>query len=195
VSCTIRPFGGSDHESSAKLDMGVRNLHGITLAGFVNLFVSHGFDVPEEEIKVHFSRFDSSGDGVIDENEFESLCTSTSLRESFSSMTPSNFESTREKWAKTPAPSSPSAKAPAPSPPSIQDGIEVIRLGKDHSAAGACPQELQQRDSKQVVKDMESEVKDTWQMMYCGGAVPVVTALKKVRDKYKIKLEVESFDW
>jgi hypothetical protein len=32
-------------------------------------------------------------------------------------------------------------------------------------------------------------------MMYCGGAVPVVTALKKVRDKHKIKLEVESFDW
>ena len=53
----------------------------------------------------------------------------------------------------------------------------------------------EQRDSKMAVRELESEIKETWQMMYCGGAAPVVAVLKQIRDNYEINLEVESFDW
>ena len=53
----------------------------------------------------------------------------------------------------------------------------------------------EQRDSKLAVYELESEIKETWQMMYCGGAASVLAGLKQIRDKYKIDLEVESFDW
>ena len=35
----------------------------------------------------------------------------------------------------------------------------------------------------------------TWQMLYCGGAQPVVDALREISKRYGIKLRVEKFDW
>ena len=35
----------------------------------------------------------------------------------------------------------------------------------------------------------------TWQILYCGGAQPVVDALNKVSKAYGISLEIEKFDW
>jgi len=34
-----------------------------------------------------------------------------------------------------------------------------------------------------------------WQMMYCGGAAPVVKSLEDIHEKYGIPLKVESFAW
>ena len=50
----------------------------------------------------------------------------------------------------------------------------------------------EQRDSKMAVRELESEIKETWQMMYCGGTALVVAALKQIRDEDEIK--VQSFD-
>ena len=34
-----------------------------------------------------------------------------------------------------------------------------------------------------------------WQMMYCGGAKPVVDTLEAIHEKYKLPLQVESYAW
>ena len=34
-----------------------------------------------------------------------------------------------------------------------------------------------------------------WQMMYCGGAKPVVDTLEAIHAKYKVPLRIESFAW
>lgn len=34
-----------------------------------------------------------------------------------------------------------------------------------------------------------------WEMLYCGGAQPVVDALKDIKHNYGIALKVEKFDW
>ena len=34
-----------------------------------------------------------------------------------------------------------------------------------------------------------------WQMMYCGGAKPVVDTLEAIHEKYKLPLRVESYAW
>ena len=71
-------------------------------------------------------------------------------------------------------------------------GMNVITYsGSDKSVED----KAEQRDSKMAVRELESEIKETWQMMYCGGAAPVVAVLKQIRDNYEINLEVESFDW
>ena len=36
---------------------------------------------------------------------------------------------------------------------------------------------------------------DGWQIMYCGGASPVVKTLEGVTEKYGIPLKIESFAW
>ena len=45
--------------------------------------------------------------------------------------------------------------------------------------------------TRQVRKDMT----DAWQIMYCGGAPPVVKTLQEVSEKYDIPLKIESFAW
>ncbi|CAM9852544.1 unnamed protein product, partial [Heterosigma akashiwo] len=165
----VEPSRGISHhhydgDELSAVEMGVCNRHGITFAGFVNLFFSHGFDVPKkEQLKEHFSSVDLNGDGVIDRNEFASLCFSISHHK-------------------------PQTQIPAHSPtfrrPIPQKGCVFGSTRRPH-----------QRDHKKSVQDMAPEVKDTWQMMYCGGSKPVLTKLKKIRDKHRIKLEVESFDW
>ena len=71
----------------------------------------------------------------------------------------------------------------------------VTCTGHDEPVTEPAQESREQRDSKLAVYELEPEIKETWQMMYCGGAAPVVAALKQIRDKYKIDLEVESFDW
>ena len=34
-----------------------------------------------------------------------------------------------------------------------------------------------------------------WQIMYCGGAPPVVAQLQQISKKYQVRLKVESFAW
>ena len=34
-----------------------------------------------------------------------------------------------------------------------------------------------------------------WQVLYCGGAKPLVDTLKELKAKYCIKLSIEKFDW
>ena len=71
----------------------------------------------------------------------------------------------------------------------------VTCTGHDEPVTEPAEESREQRDSKLAVYELESEIKETWQMMYCGGAAPVLAGLKQIRDKYKIDLEVESFDW
>ena len=39
------------------------------------------------------------------------------------------------------------------------------------------------------------EITDSWQIMYCGGAAPVVKSLNQINEKYDIPVKIESFAW
>lgn len=39
------------------------------------------------------------------------------------------------------------------------------------------------------------ELTDAWQIMYCGGAAPVVKSLQDINAKYNIPVKIESFAW
>jgi hypothetical protein len=51
------------------------------------------------------------------------------------------------------------------------------------------------RRMKSAKKDERREILDGWQLMYCGGAAPVVEELKKFSSRYGMPLKTESFDW
>mmetsp|Transcript_33493 Transcript_33493/g.54651 ORF Transcript_33493/g.54651 Transcript_33493/m.54651 type:complete len:273 (+) Transcript_33493:127-945(+) len=143
---------------------------GITVTGFINLFEFHGFDVPNKELADFFWRVAKhENGGVINKTEFESLCLSISCHDIIQ-------------------PPPVAVRPPHPAGLVPINEIQLMRLYED-------PAGPQQRDPRKAVLEMEPELKDTWQMMFCGGAKPVVAALKKVQAKYKIKLEIESFDW
>ena len=178
-------------------------LDGFTLEGFIRLFIHHGFESSREDLKEQYDRIDTDGNGVIDKEEFEALV----LRISEDGLVRSPVSG--EKSPQRPASCSVSpTRSRAISPTrslsrahSVESCLSSLGSEDTHFTTRIpfvgepAEESREQRDSKLAVYELESEIKETWQMMYCGGAAPVVAALKQIRDKYKIDLEVESFDW
>ena len=54
---------------------------------------------------------------------------------------------------------------------------------------------FKQRASVNETEAHLKELVDSWQIMYCGGAAPVVKTLTQVHEKYSIPLKIESFAW
>ena len=54
---------------------------------------------------------------------------------------------------------------------------------------------FKQRASVDETEAHLKELVDSWQIMYCGGAAPVVKTLTQVHEKYSIPLKIESFAW
>lgn len=55
-----------------------------------------------------------------------------------------------------------------------------------------------QRQSTSLKEARSAELKamvSSWQIMYCGGAAPVVQSLNEVHQKYDIPVKIESFAW
>ena len=46
-----------------------------------------------------------------------------------------------------------------------------------------------------VGREERKHMTDAWQIMYCGGAAPVVKTLEEIKEKYGIPLKIESFAW
>lgn len=46
-----------------------------------------------------------------------------------------------------------------------------------------------------VSREERKHMTDAWQIMYCGGAAPVVKTLEEIKEKYGIPLKIESFAW
>ena len=44
-------------------------------------------------------------------------------------------------------------------------------------------------------REERKHMTDNWQIMYCGGAAPVVKTLEEIKQKYDIPLKIESFAW
>ena len=70
-------------------------------------------------------------------------------------------------------------------------------LQKAESKKDGRPAFKQRRPS---LKEMSSKIDieaavDNWQMMYCGGAAPVVKQLTDIHLRYSIPLKIESFAW
>ena len=174
-------------------------LDGFTLEGFIRLFIHHGFESSREDLKEQYDRIDTDGNGVIDKEEFEALV----LRISEDGLVRSPVSG--EKSPQRPASCSVSPTRSRAISPTRSLSVEsrLSSLGSEDTpfttripfVGEPAEESREQRDSKLAVYELESEIKETWQMMYCGGAAPVVAALKQIRDKYKIDLEVESFDW
>eukprot|EP00964_Phaeocystis_antarctica_P011738 scaffold6475_cov67-Phaeocystis_antarctica.AAC.2 len=57
--------------------------------------------------------------------------------------------------------------------------------------------DLRRTDSLKDVNDKGERkwMLSGWQMMYCGGAKPVVDTLEAIHEKYKLPLRVESYAW
>ena len=174
-------------------------LDGFTLEGFIRLFIHHGFESSREDLKEQYDRIDTDGNGVIDKEEFEALV----LRISEDGLVRSPVSG--EKSPQRPASCSVSPTRSRAISPTRSLSVEsrLSSLGSEDTpfttripfVGEPAEESREQRDSKLAVYELESEIKETWQMMYCGGAAPVVAVLKQIRDKYKIDLEVESFDW
>jgi hypothetical protein len=178
-------------------------LDGFTLEGFIRLFIHHGFESSREALKEQYDRIDTDGNGVIDKEEFEALV----LRISEDGLVRSPVSG--EKSPQRPASCSVSpTRSRAISPTrslsrahSVESCLSSLGSEDTHFTTRIpfvgepAEESREQRDSKLAVYELESEIKETWQMMYCGGAAPVLAGLKQIRDKYKIDLEVESFDW
>ena len=184
-------------------------LDGFTLEGFIRLFIHHGFESSREDLTEQYDRIDTDGNGIIDKEEFEALV----------------WRISEDGLVRSPVSGEKSPQGPASclvSPtrsrlsslgsertsfttlariPSLGSQIDVdcmsvvTSTGHDEPVTEPAQESREQRDSKLAVYELEPEIKETWQMIYCGGAAPVVAALKQIRDKYKIDLEVESFDW
>ena len=182
-------------------------LDGFTLEGFIRLFIHHGFESSREDLMEQFDRIDTDGDGVIDKEEFEALVwrisedglvespVSGAKSPALCDMSPTR---TRSLGAEPTAWRSSRHVSPTISRlSSLGSGMDLVGLDGVTCARHDEPaqESREQRDSKLAVYELESQIKETWQMMYCGGAGPVIAALKQIRDKYKIDLEVESFDW
>ena len=174
-------------------------LDGFTLEGFIRLFIHHGFESSREDLKEQYDRIDTDGNGVIDKEEFEALV----LRISEDGLVRSPVSG--EKSPQRPASCSVSPTRSRAISPTRSLSVEsrLSSLGSEDTpfttripfVGEPAEESREQRDSKLAVYELESEIKETWQMMYCGGAAPVLAGLKQIRDKYKIHLEVESFDW
>jgi hypothetical protein len=174
-------------------------LDGFTLEGFIRLFIHHGFESSREDLKEQYDRIDTDGNGVIDKEEFEALV----LRISEDGLVRSPVSG--EKSPQRPASCSVSPTRSRAISPTRSLSVEsrLSSLGSEDTpfttripfVGEPAEESREQRDSKLAVYELESEIKETWQMMYCGGAAPVLAGLKQIRDKYKIDLEVESFDW
>ena len=177
----VRFEGGLDNRSRPS-----QLLDGFTLEGFIRLFNHHGFESNREDLTELNDRFDTDGNGVIDKEEFEALV----LRISEDGLVRSPVSGEK-------SPQGPASCLVSPTRSRLSSlGSEDTHFTTRIPFVGEPAEESrEQRDSKLAVYELESQIKETWQMMYCGGAGPVIAALKQIRDKYKIDLEVESFDW
>ena len=71
--------------------------------------------------------------------------------------------------------------------------IDEVQLDLE---AQATPDQLQRNTSLSHASRQErKDMIDAWQIMYCGGAPPVVKTLEGVTEKYGIPLKIESFAW
>ena len=57
------------------------------------------------------------------------------------------------------------------------------------------PQDKDRKSGARPKSPAEPHRLRTWQMLYCGGAQPVVDSLTEISKTYGIKLRVEKFDW
>jgi hypothetical protein len=71
------------------------------------------------------------------------------------------------------------------------DALTSISVKAEESSTD----EVNLRRIKSAKKDERREILDGWQLMYCGGAAPVVAELKKLCSRYGMPLKTESFDW
>lgn len=81
----------------------------------------------------------------------------------------------------------------AADPEDRESSEEAAASAKEKAVAG------QRRASTPTVREASvkerREMLDGWQMLYCGGAAPVVRTLRKIQRKYQLPLKVESFAW
>ena len=174
-------------------------LDGFTLEGFIRLFIHHGFESSREDLKEQYDRIDTDGNGVIDKEEFEALV----LRISEDGLVRSPVSGEKSPQRPASCSVSPTRSRAISHTRSLSVESRLSSLGSEDTpfttripfVGEPAEESREQRDSKLAVYELESEIKETWQMMYCGGAAPVLAGLKQIRDKYKIDLEVESFDW
>lgn len=128
-----------------------------------------------EEVAVLSKRFDLDGNGVVDLNEFRRVCFDL-----LGSMM-GGAGGTDGSGATPSAEFSSSSR-----PPSSADGAKSKFAGKGSKEMEALA------DAVAVIPKDRFQ---TWQMLYCGGAQPVVDALTEVSVKYDIAFKAEKFDW
>jgi hypothetical protein len=78
------------------------------------------------------------------------------------------------------------------------DSLQKIAAAEPPNEQAPTQDKVLRREKSSLKEAKAEEIKeliDSWQIMYCGGAAPVVKSLMEINDKYSIPVKVESFAW
>ena len=146
----------------------------VDLAGFIRMVrsvckVEGEFGLTDVVLARHFNSADTNGRGGLNPDEVKK--TIENLRKEVLSFTTSETSST---------PSSPPSRR--------RPGERVRRKSKEKFDMGHSLKDISDKEHREWILS-------GWQMMYCGGAKPVVDTLRAINDKYNVPLKVESYGW
>ena len=80
------------------------------------------------------------------------------------------------------------SSTPSSTPSRRRPGERVRRKSKEKFDMGHSLKDISDKEHREWILS-------GWQMMYCGGAKPVVDTLRAINDKYNVPLKVESYGW
>ena len=148
-----------------------------------------------EEKKRLVARFDEDGDGSVDLGEFQRACfdvlgsmmggdsmTAVGSERDLSSVEVNSFQDLKDLHQKSGGGSSGGLKR--------AESMADVSKAKFSGSGSAGDEAL-----AAAIAKVSKERFGTWQMLYCGGAQPVVDALTEVSHKYDIAFKAEKFDW
>lgn len=175
--------------------MGSKDADELTAQGVQTVVALHGVDLKTHEAQAVVDHFDTDGDGTISAEEFKDFC------DAAQAFLLTDDDAAKEKPLKKV--SSADSLCDNVAIHVKDDGSPLKPLKKVSSTdsltalfgnASAEESAADVVDGKQFMADVGERL-HTWQILYCGGAQPVVDQLQKIHKTYGIAFRKEKFDW